>query len=148
MKAISLHQPYANVVALGLKRYETRSWGTSYRGPLAICSAKKWTAEVRDRVHYLGSYFGLDHFSFAEFIDPPLGAVVALVDLVACVEMTPELIEEVGERERKVGDWKARRFAWQLDSVRRLESPLPIRGRQGLWNLDEDQAADVWERVS
>nr|WP_254625658.1 hypothetical protein [Nostoc sp. TCL240-02] len=41
MKAISLWQPHASLVPLGLKRHETRSWGTSYRGPLLICSAKR-----------------------------------------------------------------------------------------------------------
>ena len=35
MKAISLWQPWASAVALGSKRVETRSWSTSYRGPLA-----------------------------------------------------------------------------------------------------------------
>ncbi len=36
MKAITLTQPYASLVALGAKRIETRSWPTKYRGPLAI----------------------------------------------------------------------------------------------------------------
>lgn len=36
MKALSLHQPYASAVAMGVKRIETRSWRTNYRGPLAI----------------------------------------------------------------------------------------------------------------
>lgn len=36
MKALTLHQPWASLVALGVKTIETRSWGTSYRGPLAI----------------------------------------------------------------------------------------------------------------
>lgn len=40
MKVLTLHQPYATAIALGHKRYETRSWWTSYRGPLAIHAAK------------------------------------------------------------------------------------------------------------
>jgi len=35
MKALTLYQPFASLVALGLKQVETRSWRTSYRGPLA-----------------------------------------------------------------------------------------------------------------
>lgn len=31
MKAISLWQPWASLMAVGAKRYETRSWGTLYR---------------------------------------------------------------------------------------------------------------------
>lgn len=36
MKAITLMQPWATLVAIGAKRLETRSWSTNYRGPLAI----------------------------------------------------------------------------------------------------------------
>lgn len=41
MKALTLWQPWATLVALGVKTIETRSWSTSYRGPLAIHAAKK-----------------------------------------------------------------------------------------------------------
>ena len=48
MKALTLTQPWATLVAIGAKRIETRSWRTSYRGPLAIHAAKgfpKWARE-------------------------------------------------------------------------------------------------------
>lgn len=40
MKCLTLTQPYATLVSLGMKKIETRSWSTSYRGPLAIHAAK------------------------------------------------------------------------------------------------------------
>lgn len=49
MKTISLWQPWASLVAIKAKRIETRSWYTSYRGPLAIHAAKvfpKWVHEL------------------------------------------------------------------------------------------------------
>ena len=45
MKAITIWQPYASAIAVGLKHYETRSWPTKHRGPLAIHSAKKSLSE-------------------------------------------------------------------------------------------------------
>lgn len=36
MRALTLHQPWATLVAIGAKRVETRSWATTYRGPVAI----------------------------------------------------------------------------------------------------------------
>ena len=39
-KAISLKQPWANLVANGKKTIETRKWMTKYRGDLVICSSK------------------------------------------------------------------------------------------------------------
>lgn len=41
MKAITLWQPWASLLACGAKGYETRSWATSYRGQIAIHAAKK-----------------------------------------------------------------------------------------------------------
>jgi hypothetical protein len=38
-KALTLTEPYASLVARGVKRIETRSWSTSYRGPIAIHAA-------------------------------------------------------------------------------------------------------------
>ena len=40
MKALSLTQPWASLVADGRKTTETRSWLTHYRGPLAIHATK------------------------------------------------------------------------------------------------------------
>ncbi len=39
-KAISLKQPWANLVAEGKKKIETRKWATKYRGDIIICSSK------------------------------------------------------------------------------------------------------------
>src|SRR5690348_3780607 len=40
-RAISLKQPWANLVADGIKTIETRKWNTRYRGDVVICSSKK-----------------------------------------------------------------------------------------------------------
>lgn len=40
MKALSLKQPWANLIASGKKTIETRKWKTNYRGDLIICSSK------------------------------------------------------------------------------------------------------------
>jgi len=41
IKAISLKQPWANLVASGKKTIETRTWKTPYSGPILIVSSKK-----------------------------------------------------------------------------------------------------------
>jgi activating signal cointegrator 1 len=48
MKALSLWQPWATLVAIGAKRLETRGyWPYAYRGDLAIHAARRWTQELR-----------------------------------------------------------------------------------------------------
>ena len=41
IKALSVRQPWANLIAKGEKSIETRKWATDYRGPLVIASCKK-----------------------------------------------------------------------------------------------------------
>ncbi|MCG2812996.1 MAG: ASCH domain-containing protein [Candidatus Aminicenantes bacterium] len=40
MKALSIKQPWANMIAAGEKTIETRTWCTDYRGLLLIVSSK------------------------------------------------------------------------------------------------------------
>jgi hypothetical protein len=47
MKALTLTQPWASLVAIGAKRIETRSWSTKYRGPIAIHAAKDMPRSAR-----------------------------------------------------------------------------------------------------
>lgn len=53
---LSLWQPWATLVALGVKTIETRSWSTHYRGPLAIHAAAR-----RPRIADLGDSFLARH---------------------------------------------------------------------------------------
>lgn len=50
MKALSLWQPWASLMALGVKQNETRSWPTSHRGDLLICAAKRMPTPDEDRI--------------------------------------------------------------------------------------------------
>ena len=47
MRALSLTQPWATLVVLGAKSFETRSWTTTYRGPLLIHAAKRFPSYAR-----------------------------------------------------------------------------------------------------
>ena len=88
MKALTLHQPFASLVAIGAKRIETRSWSTSYRGPLAIHASAKGPRTEADGTKafdaaLLAAYrAGIE----VEQIAPlPYGAVVATCRLVDVV---------------------------------------------------------------
>lgn len=121
MKALSLTQPWASLIAAGHKRYETRSWSTAYRGPIAIHAAKSI-----DR----GACY-----EFGRWLDSPAlprGAVIAIA-LLSLVERTDHAI--VGSQERQFGDFSPGRFAWRLIDVRAIE-PQPALGHLGIWNWE------------
>jgi hypothetical protein len=91
MKALTLTQPWATLVAIGAKRIETRSWSTSYRGPLAIHAAKGFPWDARDFTYakMVRDLVG-PHFNSSESgpLDKqlPRGSVIATCNLVACWE--------------------------------------------------------------
>lgn len=140
MKAITLWQPWATLVALGEKRVETRSWATSYRGPIAIHAAQRkpeWTGnEVIRRALAFHGYED-DTYDGAVRQLLPRGRVVAVAELVDVREMTHELIHDQDPKEVWLGTWEPGRFAWFLENVRKIEPPVPARGRQQLWHWEE-----------
>lgn len=44
VKALSLYQPWASLMSMSKKKFETRTWGTSFRGLVVIHASK--TLEV------------------------------------------------------------------------------------------------------
>lgn len=153
IKAISIWQPWAQAIALGLKRFETRHWATRYRGPLLVHASKRWNAEMEERQEWLGENLremvGPHTDLVLEFnAVPVLGAIVAIADLVEC-SPTIDAVKFSGSLDQRIelmlGDFTVGRFAWQIENVRRLPQPVPCRGQQGLFDPPTgviDQVAD------
>jgi hypothetical protein len=129
IKALSLWQPWATAIALGKKRYETRSWKTSYRGRLLICSAKKPLDEV---ALHTSSFVIKGVFNPELF---PLGVSICTCDLMDCLQITEDLIYSTNRNERVLGYWGIGRYAWKLENVVPV-APIPIKGYQGLFTVD------------
>jgi hypothetical protein len=145
MKALTLTQPWASLVAIGAKRIETRTWKTAYRGSLALHAAKgfpKWAKETcRERM-------------FAMELGPdvlPVGMVIATCRLISCIptrELRQNGVIEVdylagcgnfymSDSERLFGDYTPGRWAWLLADVRQLSTPVPAKGALRLWEWDD-----------
>lgn len=145
MKALTLTQPWATLVAIGEKRYETRSWGTPHRGPLAIHAAKGVGPLGGQEAFFdlcLSEPFHsvLSEHGYADPLQLPRGGVVAVTELVICLPTeTPlrELPRSIAAYEVDFGDWTPGRFAWALDEVRKVDPPVAARGALGLWEFDD-----------
>lgn len=145
MRAISLWQPWATLCAIEAKRFETRSWGTPWRGPLAIHAAKRFERDEQDFTWELLRHprFGraLAMAGYTKPSDLPLGKIVGVGELVQCHALRnwPVLpanqLAGLDADEELVGDFSPGRYAWELAKVRSLPTPLPLRGQQGLWTL-------------
>ena len=143
MKALTILQPYASLVAEQLKTIETRSWATKYRGPLAIHTGKSF---------YNGGINPSKHGITLPLHSMHLGYVIAIVDLVDCVKISGKVtIKLCGEdqlafavldngakiegNELAFGDYTYGRYAWILANVRRIE-PVSAKGMQRIWEWE------------
>ncbi len=141
MKAISLWQPWASLMAVGLKTIETRSWPTRYRGRLAIHAAKRPVSIEEKGLIYLWACRGLVP---AEWIDepPPFGAILAVVELAEC-RLIPRTVEPWFEKEKQFGNYALGRWAWITRNLRPLAKPVPWRGAQGLFEVPDSLLLQV-----
>lgn len=159
MKALTLTQPWATLVAIGAKHIETRSWRTDYRGPLAIHAAK---GKDKTGVVITTPFWQVLKAVDINPLDLPLGSVVATCQLVGVFSIPAEIAQlplgladrtpyewawegpdkrhysfKANYYEREFGNYACGRFAWLLADVKQLPEPIPARGSLGLWNWDE-----------
>ena len=134
-RGLSLWQPWAQLVAIGAKRVETRGWYTSYRGPLLIHAAREWSIELARtclRPEFAAALWPEGRPRRAPEL-LPRGRVVAVVRLASVFRFDGHTAEAVGPREAAFGDFAPGRFGFRLADVVELPEPVPMRGRQGLW---------------
>ena len=143
MKALSLWQPHAQAIALGIKPFETRGWSTAYRGPLAIHAAKKpfryqdYPLDYYQEVCRQLSRAGCPHYAL------DYGKIVCVVDVVDCVPVRT-LRDRIGGAEfwgdfRDVGDDGKKRYALKLACLRVIDAHKrpAVTGRQGFFNVPD-----------
>jgi len=142
MKALTLTQPWATLMAAQQKTIETRSWRTGFRGEMVIHAAKgfpKWAKETCDEYPFKEALRGLSA------ADLPLSRGLCIVRVVACIR-TDEMYKakavlgrSISISELHFGDYSEGRFAWLTEFVRPLTQEMPIRGALGLWEWPEDR---------
>ena len=140
--AISLHGPYAQLVACGLKTIETRAHRTHHRGPLLICSTLTLDVAARDRIAKI--VYACTAESDEKYLRPllahgfelerPAGMALALVDVVGCRPLLPE-------DEPAAWFYAPGRWAWELANARRVK-PFKVRGMPGMFRVPSSDVSE------
>lgn len=141
MKALTVRQPYATLIVHGIKRIETRTWQTSYRGPLMIHAASgiPLMPPVNSSAHELLLQV-LYKLGYASTIHLPRGMALGHVSLVTCRRSESLVIGvDLSEDEFHLGDYSPKRFAWMLMEPRIFKSPVEIKGKLGIWTFLEEK---------
>jgi len=136
MKVLSLMQPWASLVVMGVKKIETRNWTTAYRGPLLIhASQSKAGAEL--------AAAGLFKKYISSFKDLPFGALIGqaiLTDIVRteALDLPDHLLNQLTLEEKAFGDYGFGRYGWLLEEAETFEAPIPAKGQLGIWEFEEE----------
>jgi len=135
VRALSLTQPWASAMAMGIKQWETRSWSTGFRGLVAIHAARGfpgWARAFALEQHYAG--VGIPRPE-----DLPLGCIVAVGEIVDC-RKTLSVVSELSQTEQLWGDYSDGRFAFGFKLLRVIEPCIPVRGSLGFWSIPDEIA--------
>ena len=142
MKAVALTQPFATLVVARLKRNETRTWHTTYIGPLAIHASKgfpRWAVDLCLAEPFKSALAGIGVRSPD---DLPTGAIIGSTEVLAYQQMVAgglDLgfgeVEIVEEPERSFGDYEPGRWAWRLGDAPTQIEPVPFKGQLGLFEI-------------
>lgn len=136
-------QPFATLITIGVKHYETRSWTTKYRGDLLIHAGKGEEYLILcDREPFKSI---LKHFGYKNFYDLPLGAIIGKATLDNCIKVKKSdicidnsaILEngvKIERGEYAFGDYTEGRYAWKLNNIQKLKNPIFCKGQQRIWN--------------
>lgn len=136
MKALTLTQPWATLMALQAKRIETRSWKTPYRGELVIHAAKGFPGDAKDFCGSAGVRAVTGGWTPAQF---PLSRGLCVVRLIDCIPTEDKRLAQFFTVPNEVwfGDYGPGRFAWVTEFVRTVEDERIVKGALGLWEWPE-----------
>lgn len=160
MKALTLTQPWATLIANGAKRIETRSWGTGFRGCIAIHAAKglgpvggkrgliEQCVEVPFCHAVTEAFLASTEEATEAARNLPLGAIVAVATLANCRRIDMALRAQVVAQtitpwEINFGNYESGRYAWFLEDVTRMSVPIDCKGALSLWEVPPEIVAQI-----
>jgi len=131
MKVLTIKEPFATLISKGIKKIETRSWKTKYRGKLYIHAGLSKDYRKIDEINKIIKDLNFNY-----------GKIICEVELVDCIYMTEEFIEKLKKNnkiEYLVGHYEVGRYAWILDNVKLLDKKIDAKGKLSIWNYTIDK---------
>lgn len=127
MKVLTLKQPWATLVAEGIKKYEFRSWKTKYRGKILIHAGAGIDKEAMRQYENMDLKF-------------PSRKIVAIAEIIDCLELNEQLNKNIiAENNIAYGTKVRTGYAWKLENIKKINYNHEVNGQLGLWNMDLDE---------
>ncbi len=119
MKALSLKQPFAELVVSGEKTIELRNWNTKFRGKFLVHASK-----IPDSKSMKS--FGYDKL--------PVGVIVGEAELVD-VKVYENNVEHAKDKNKHLADSAWGKYGFVLENAKRLEL-IKAKGMLGFWKYE------------
>lgn len=139
MKAISLQQPWATLVVLGVKTFETRKWSTNHRGRILIHASKG-----KDQGSPIWQLPPFKKF-IKNFDDLPFGAIIGECSISYTVETEAIRKKIHGTDEYAFGDYSTGRSAWKLTNPIQYKHPILWRGELSIFDVDDTKLRSMFK---
>lgn len=148
MRALSLSQPWCWAVAHPevRKHVENRTWAPPIAmigQTIAIHAAKSWDGAKRYRARWDSD--GIERAMSWDFtpigyllhygFEPPARKDLYVTSAIVAVATIDRVVTRPDTLAPDQKRWYFGPFGWLLTNVRRLEEPVPARGKQGLWTV-------------
>ena len=119
MKALSLKQPFAELILQGRKKIELRKWNTKFRGKFLIHASKQTDKTAMEK------------FGFSSL---PTDCIVGKARLVDVKKYENEA-EFNKDKDLHLASSEWGKYGFILDSVKRVQ-PIPSKGSLNFWNFN------------
>jgi ASCH domain len=121
--ALSVRQPWAELLISGRKSIEIRTWAPDYRGRLWLHAGSKADPELERLFGLEGAY---------------KGGFIGSIQLTAVVPMTSDRWIQWRQNHLDAGQYHHGMLAWIVEAPRRFRTPVAGTGRLGLFRLSDD----------
>ena len=128
MKALTIRQPWAQLIIEGYKEYEFRSRNINYRGKILIHAGKTVEKDMLPR-------FEKYSLTYTK------GAIIGEAIIEDCILVDDEFNKELYKNNPLVygKNNHANTYAWKLTGIKKYEKPIEVKGQLGLWNYKENK---------
>lgn len=149
MRALTIHQPYAELILRGLKRVENRTWATKLREPILIHAgqSRSWL-DLNEK-----GTVDIHGIAVAEMT---FSAILGVATIVDCVKVDRYVSDRVGGKvpvfrkaDLKLYPWLDDHehaqgpYCFILADVVRFAEPIPCGGKQGFWTYRGELPPEV-----
>lgn len=131
-KVLSIKQPWASLIAHGVKDIENRTWKTNYRGKILIHASGQYAKggfgllnpEMRRLANLCAKWNPL------YLTDLPTSAIIGEVEIIDCVIGADSIWAEKSENEKPI-------YNWVLANAKLYDEPiLNVKGKLSIWNYE------------